>query len=254
MKRNTVSVVKTFRRQLRKMTGSNVWAVETGCMNSVLHRNTNVSTALESYCERKTAKFGRGSSKCRSLQLKILSSEDSNIVYSWYFFYCNVDIASLLWIKSNSFHLPSLILEYTEYFQTAASLVIQQHLSLPKRGASKSTSGRDATKTSPIRRPVSRRLSFLQIFCIQLSKVETLNIIPLNFQPFERFSDWDTVKVAKGVRVPARITFNFTCNMYDGFQNLWSEIFEICVCCPPLPNTCSFILQYLWRAMSTKFI
>lgn len=200
LKRNTVSVVKTFRRQLRKMTGSNVWAVETGCMNSVLHTNTNVSTAVESYCERKKkAKFGRGSNKCRSLQLRILSSEVSNIVYLWYFFYCNVDIASLLWIKSSSFHLPSLILEYTEYFQTAASLVIQGHLTLPKRSASKITSGRDATKTSLICRPVSRRLSFLQIVCILLSKVETLNIIPLNFQPFERFSDWDTAKVAKNV-------------------------------------------------------
>jgi hypothetical protein len=29
-------------------------------MNSVLHTNTKVSTAGESYCERKTAKFGRG--------------------------------------------------------------------------------------------------------------------------------------------------------------------------------------------------
>jgi hypothetical protein len=46
------------------------------------------------------------------------------------------------------------------------------------------------------RRPVCQRLSLLQIFCTQLSKVETVNIISLNIQPFWPFSDWVTAKVA----------------------------------------------------------
>jgi hypothetical protein len=48
-------------------------------------------------------------------------------------------------------------------------------------------SGRDAAKTTFFRRPVSQRLSFLQIFCTQRSKVGTLNMIFVNFQPFGDF-------------------------------------------------------------------
>jgi len=39
-----------------------------------------------------------------------------------YIFYSHVEIPSLLWIKFNGFHLPTLLLEFTGYFQRAASL------------------------------------------------------------------------------------------------------------------------------------
>jgi hypothetical protein len=44
---------------------------KTGFLSSVLHANTN---AVESYCERKTAKYKGRSRKFRSLQLRLMSS------------------------------------------------------------------------------------------------------------------------------------------------------------------------------------
>jgi len=49
--KTALSSGKTTCKQLRKMTGSNVWAAETGCMISVLHKKTNASAVVESYCE-----------------------------------------------------------------------------------------------------------------------------------------------------------------------------------------------------------
>jgi hypothetical protein len=60
-----------------------------------------------------------------------------------------------------------------------------QGRSLPKSGVSTGMPGRDSAKTTFIRRPVSQRLSLMQIFCTQLSEVETLTT--LNFQPFDNF-------------------------------------------------------------------
>jgi hypothetical protein len=97
--------------------------------------------------------------------------------------YSNVHTASLLRINFNIFHLFNLLLEFTRYFQSAVSLTTEGHLSLTKSGFSNGMSARDAEKTT-FRRPVFRKLSFLQIFCIQLSKVETLNIVSLKIQLF----------------------------------------------------------------------
>jgi hypothetical protein len=101
-----------------------------------------------------------------------------------YFFYSKVDIAPLLWINLNCFHLLILLLEFTGYFQRAASLPKYQRLSLTKIGVSTVISARNATKTTFFRRPVCWRLSFLQIFCVLLSKVDASNITSLNFQLF----------------------------------------------------------------------
>jgi len=49
---NTVSAGKTICKQLRKMTGSNVWAAETAA-RGFLCTKTHASTAVESYCEKK---------------------------------------------------------------------------------------------------------------------------------------------------------------------------------------------------------
>jgi hypothetical protein len=77
---------KTTCKQLRTMTGSNVWVAETDCRSSVLHTKTNASTAVESYWERKTAICRRGCRIFRSLQLRLLSSLRWNIVYLWYIY------------------------------------------------------------------------------------------------------------------------------------------------------------------------
>jgi hypothetical protein len=58
---------------------------------------------------------------------------------------------------------------------------------LPKSGVSAGVSIRVSAETTFIRRPLSQRLSLLQIFCTQLSKVETLNVLSLNFQPYDDF-------------------------------------------------------------------
>jgi len=74
--------------QQRKMTGSTSY---------VLHKKTNVTTAVESYCERKTVNCRRASGKFRSLQLRLLSSLASNNMYLGYIFHFNIDIALFLW-------------------------------------------------------------------------------------------------------------------------------------------------------------
>ena len=53
LKRNAASAGKTTCNQLRRITGPNVWAAETGCTNSLLLSKTNASTAIENYRERK---------------------------------------------------------------------------------------------------------------------------------------------------------------------------------------------------------
>jgi hypothetical protein len=88
-----VSAGKTTCKQLKKMTGSNVRAAETGCRSSVLHIKTNSSIVVESYCERKTARCRRGSRISISRQL--LTSFISNIVYLQCIFYSTVDTALL---------------------------------------------------------------------------------------------------------------------------------------------------------------
>lgn len=100
----------------------------------------------ESYNNRKTACCRRGSIKFRLVRLRLLSSLGSDIVYVYFLLF--VDISSLLWMKFISFHLLSLRLEFTWYFQIVASLPTKWHLSLPKRGVSTGKSGRDAGKTN----------------------------------------------------------------------------------------------------------
>ena len=88
-----------------------------------------------------------------------------------YIFYSNVQIASLLWIKFIWFHLPTLLLEFTGYFQRAASLP---------------TGIRERRRRHNFffRGLVSRKPSFLQIFCVQPSKLEPLYIAVLYFQTY----------------------------------------------------------------------
>jgi len=49
-----VSVGKTKCKQLRKINGPNAWAAKNGCTNFAARTNTNASTVVEIYCERKT--------------------------------------------------------------------------------------------------------------------------------------------------------------------------------------------------------
>jgi len=42
------------------------WMESVTCRNSVLSSKTYASTTVESYCERKTARCGKGSTKIRS--------------------------------------------------------------------------------------------------------------------------------------------------------------------------------------------
>jgi hypothetical protein len=142
--------------------------------------------------EKKTAKCRRGCRIFRSLQLSFLSSLGWNIVYWWYIFYFNVDIASVLRISSK-------VLIYLSCLLNSQDILKKRHLSLPKSGVCTGMSGRDAAGTTLFRCPVSQRLSLLQIYCTQLSKVETLDIICVNFQPFWRFADWVIANVAKSV-------------------------------------------------------
>jgi hypothetical protein len=65
--RNAMRAGKTTYRQLRKMTGSNLWVAET-----VLHTETNALTAVESYCQRKTARCGTG---CRTQHVHKLNTQ-----------------------------------------------------------------------------------------------------------------------------------------------------------------------------------
>jgi hypothetical protein len=76
-----------------------------------------------------------------------------------------------------------LLLEFTGYFQKAASLYIEWHLSLPKSDVSTGMSGRDGAEITFLHRPVSQTFTAADILH-KYSKVEALNIVSLNFQPF----------------------------------------------------------------------
>jgi hypothetical protein len=186
---------KTTCKHLRKMTGSNVWVAAIGCTSSIPHTKTNASTAVESYCDRKPARCRRGCRIFCLLQLRLLSSLGCHILYLWCLFYFNVDISSLFWITFNSFNF--YLASWIHRIFSKSSISPYKAATIPeKSGVSAGMTGRDATETTFFRRSVSQRLSRLQIFCTQLSKVETLNM-SLNFRPFWRFSDWVTTKVAK---------------------------------------------------------
>ena len=86
------------------MTRTNVWAAENVCTSSVLHTKTkNVDCGRKLLRERNSK--CRRSRKYHSLQLRLLSSVSSNIVYLWYIFYFGVEVASLHWINFNTLHL-----------------------------------------------------------------------------------------------------------------------------------------------------
>jgi hypothetical protein len=70
-----------------------------------------------SYWDRNTAKCRRECRIFHSLQLRLLSLLDWNIVYLFYAFYFNVDIVSWFWTNFNSFNLLNLLLTLTGYFQ-----------------------------------------------------------------------------------------------------------------------------------------
>jgi hypothetical protein len=77
--------------------------------------------------------------------------------------------------KLNSFNLLILLLELRGYFERAASIPA-------KSGVSTGMSGRDAAETISF---VALSETFTSAdICTQHSKVETLNIIPVIFQPF----------------------------------------------------------------------
>jgi hypothetical protein len=104
------------------MTGLNVWAAETGCTSFVLHTKTNVATAVESYCKRKQQHAEEDLENFIHCSLISWVHWVQIMCTYWYILYFNVDNASLFWIKFNSFHLLSLLLEFTECFQRVASL------------------------------------------------------------------------------------------------------------------------------------
>ena len=155
LKGSAVSAGKTTCKLLRKMTGSNTWAAETGCTSSFLHTKTNTSTTVESHCDKKQQD---AEEDLENFFLCNLSSIVSNIFDLRYIFYSNIYVASLPWIIFNRFQLLSLLLEFKGYFQSAASLPALRHLSLTKSGISTGMCGRHAAETTYFRRPVSRRL------------------------------------------------------------------------------------------------
>jgi hypothetical protein len=121
-KRNAVCAGKTTYMQLSMMTGSNVWAANICCVSSVLHTKTNVLTAVGSYCERKQQDAEEGLENFLNCDLDSWVQWVSHTVSLCYIWCSSFDIASLLWKKFDSFHLLSLLLEFTWYFQRAASL------------------------------------------------------------------------------------------------------------------------------------
>jgi hypothetical protein len=81
-----VGVGKTMCIKLRKMTGANMTAAETDFTISVLYTNRNASTAVDGFCERKTDRMQKMIYKFSSLQIRLLSSFGSNIVYLYFLF------------------------------------------------------------------------------------------------------------------------------------------------------------------------
>jgi hypothetical protein len=125
------------------MTGWTVWAADTGCTSCFLHREKNVWTAVESYCERKTGNAEEDLENfvhC-NIYFKVYLIQ---ILFIYNIFYTNIDNASLLWIKYSSFHFLSLLLEFTEYFQREATLPTYRHTSLIKSSVFTVNGGRDA--------------------------------------------------------------------------------------------------------------
>ena len=100
----------------------NVWAAETSCTNFVLHTKTNVANEVESCCMRKQQHAEEYLKNFIHCNLVSWDHWVQIMCNYWYILYFHVDIASLLWIKLNSFHLLSLHLEFIEYFQRVASL------------------------------------------------------------------------------------------------------------------------------------
>jgi hypothetical protein len=75
-----------------------------------------------------------------------------------------------------------------------------------KSGVFTGLSGREVSEANFFRRPVSWWLLYLQMLCIQLRKIDTLHIEPVNFQLFERFSYWVYSKSCKKYGICPRIT------------------------------------------------
>jgi len=148
------------------MTGS----IETGFMSSLLHINSNASTAVQRYCE-KTARWRGGRRKFRLLQLRLFPF-GSNIIYL-HIFNSNIVIVSFLKQSSTVFTHVACYLNSRDIFK-------ERHLShiaaaMPdKSGVFTGLSGRDSLEANFFRRSVSWWLLCLQMLCIQLRKIETL--------------------------------------------------------------------------------
>jgi hypothetical protein len=126
------------------------------------------------------------------LQLKLLSSFGSNILFFYVF-------SLLMLILLHYCKYISTVLIYLACFLNSQVILKKWHLSLTKSGVSTGVSRRPAAKNTYFLRFVSQMLSFLQIFCKHLSKVETLSIASLNVQLFKRFSCRFTRKVTNTV-------------------------------------------------------
>jgi hypothetical protein len=169
----------------------------TDCTSSVLRTKTNASTAVENHCRRKT-RCRRESRIFSSLQLKILCSFGSNIVYLWYIFFI------LMLTLLHYFEWGSTVFIYLACFLNSCNIFKERRPSLHsgvcywERSALLPT----CLGETPHRQYSSSfiwSLSFLQIFFIQLSKAKTLNIASLDFQPFYRFSYCVTAQFAQCV-------------------------------------------------------
>lgn len=68
---------------------------ENGCTSCIFHTNTKVSTAVECYCERKTARRRRESRQFRSLQSRLFEFSVFKYCVLTICFFSHVDIASL---------------------------------------------------------------------------------------------------------------------------------------------------------------
>jgi hypothetical protein len=108
----------------------------------------------------------------RSLQLRLLSLLGWNVMYLQYILNVNVYIASLFWISST-------VLIYLSCFLNSQDIFKKRHLSLHsgiypcQTAASLPACPGETPQRQIFRRPVSQRLSLLQILCTQLNKVET---------------------------------------------------------------------------------
>jgi hypothetical protein len=138
-------------------------------------------------------------------------------------FYSNVYISTFHWIDS-------AVLIYLACFFNSQDIFKARHLSLYSSICSwqnvASVPARNAVKTVFFRHPLSWSISFLQIICMQIGKVETINISPLNSQMFCLFSYGVKQRLQKVWLLARNYPTRHSCPILMKLQ-FFGQIFEI---------------------------